>query len=144
MRKIFFYSFDRPVDLKKRIPAKDLIVSLFDAEETGVSQVNYIFCSDKNLRKINHKYLEHDFNTDVISFLLSSEDEPVFGEVYLSTDRVKDNAKRYGVSYQNELLRVLIHGALHLSGFKDKTKAQRKIMQEKESFYLNLFKTSFT
>ena len=144
MKQIFFYSFDRSVDLKERTLIKNLIGGLFDAEMIVLNQVSYIFCSDKNLLKINRKYLKHNLYTDVITFLVSPKNEPVFGEVYLSTDRIKENAKKYRVSYQNELLRVIIHGALHLSGFEDKTKTQREKMRKKENFYLNLFKTSST
>jgi rRNA maturation RNase YbeY len=144
MQQIFFYSFDRPVDLKRRTSIKNLIVRIFTSEKIALNKVTFILCSDKHLLKLNRKYLNHNFYTDVISFLLSSKSEPVFGEVYLSSDRIKENAKKYGVSYQNELLRVIIHGALHLSGFEDQTKAQRKIMREKENFYLSLFKISFT
>jgi len=140
MNKIFFYPDDRPVDLKKRMLVKQLITRIFLLEKTDLYQVNYIFCSDENVWSINRKYLKHDFYTDVITFTLSQKSEPVSGEVYLSTDRIKDNAKNYNESYQTELLRVLIHGALHLCGFDDNTRAQKILMRQKESFYLNLFK----
>ena len=140
MSKIFFYPDDRPVDLKKRILVKRLLTRIFVLEKTGLNQVNYIFSSDQHLLSINRSYLKHNSYTDVITFTLSQKGEPVCGEVYLSTDRIKDNAKNYNESYQNELLRVLIHGALHLCGFEDNTRAQKKLMRQKENFYLSSFK----
>jgi rRNA maturation RNase YbeY len=144
MNKIFFYPDDRPVDLEKRMLVKRQITGIFLREKTGLHRVNYIFSSDENLLSLNRKYLKHNFYTDVISFTLSGKDEPVFGEVYLSTDRIKNNAKNYNESYQKELLRVLIHGALHLCGFDDNTQARKKLMRQKEDFYLKSFSKGFT
>jgi len=123
---------------------KNLIAGIFSAEKIALKRLNYIFCSDKYLLKMNKKYLGHDFYTDVISFPLSSAEEPVLGEVYLSADRIKENAKNYNVTYQKELLRVIIHGALHFCGFKDETAAQKKIMHQREDFYIKIFNSSFT
>lgn len=101
-----------------------------------LTSLNYIFCTDKFLLNINRKYLDHDDYTDIISFDLSSDKGEVEGEIYISLDRVKDNAKKFGRSFKEEVARVLFHGALHLCGYKDKTKSQKKQMREKETYYL--------
>ena len=136
MEKIFLYSADVKIDLKKRTAVKQLIVDLFKKEQVGLNRLNYIFCSDKYLLKINQQYLDHDTLTDIITFPLSQIGEPVVAEIYVSIERIKENAKAYKVSYQNELLRVMIHGALHLCGYKDKQKSQRLQMKAKEDYYL--------
>jgi rRNA maturation RNase YbeY len=102
------------------------------------------FCSDEYLLEINQNHLKHSFYTDVITFCLSDPTAPISGEVYLSTDRIKENAKAYKQRYQTELLRVMIHGALHLCGYKDNTITQKKEMHLKEEFYLKLYFKRFT
>lgn len=142
MKKIFLYSSDANIDLKNRETIKQLLISLFKEEGTSLNRLNYIFCSDKYLLGINQQYLNHDTLTDIITFPLSQIGEPVSGEIYMSTERIKENAKAYRVPYQKELLRVMIHGALHLSGYKDKLKKERIQMRAKENYYLNHFKVS--
>lgn len=108
---------------------------MFTAERKTLLSLNYIFCSDKFLHAINVKALDHDTLTDVITF--SYDDEKIEGEVYISLDRVQENAQIFGKNFDDELLRVIIHGALHLCGYQDKTEAQQKTMRAKEDFYLN-------
>jgi len=139
MDKVFFLSADKVVNAKNRSLIKELIVQLFKKETTSLNRVNYIFCSDKYLLKINRQFLNHETYTDIITFPLSGEDDPVHGEIYMSVDRIKENAKAFKVSYQNELLRVIIHGALHLCGYKDHSKAEKHNMRSKENYYLNKF-----
>lgn len=139
MNKIIFASIDRKIDLKYRLKCKSNIKDIFKHEGFRLKQIVYIFCSDSYLLDINRKYLKHDYFTDVITFPLSAFNKPVEGEVYISSDRVSENAKKYAVSYQNELLRVIIHGALHLCGYDDKTVSLQKQMQSREQYYLNLF-----
>jgi len=105
--------------------------------------LNYIFCSDEYLLDINKKFLKHDYLTDIITFDLS-EQNGVTGEVYISLDRVRDNAKTFDSTFSDECLRVIIHGALHLCGYKDKNKIDKKEMRKKENFYLNIYKKSST
>ena len=144
MQKVSFFSADRRIPLKSRKLIKKLIRDLFKREKTFFEGIDYIFCSDKYLLKINRDYLKHSFNTDVITFCLSESSAPISGEVYLSTDRIKENAKAYEQRYQTEVLRVMIHGALHLCGYKDKTTTQKKEMHLKEEFYLRLYFKRFT
>ena len=139
MNKIFFYSADKVVDIKNRSLAKKLIADLFGKEKTDLDRINYIFCSDDYILNINQQYLNHNTLTDIITFPLSNPGEAIYGEIYLSVQRIKENAKTYGVAYQTELLRVLIHGALHLCGYIDKTKKDKLEMRAKEDFYLKAF-----
>ena len=101
--------------------------------------LRYIFCSDKYLLEINRQYLNHDYYTDIITFNLSNHPEAVQGEIYISIDRVKDNARQFNASFTQELHRVIFHGALHLCGYKDKTAKEEKLMREKEDQYLALY-----
>ena len=117
---------------------KSFIISLFKKEGKRVDAVNYVFCSDKRLLEINRKFLKHDYYTDIITFDLSESDK-VSAEIYISLDRVRDNAKTVGTTIQSELHRVIFHGALHLCGDGDKKKEEVRIMREKEDQYLKLW-----
>lgn len=103
-----------------------------------MDSINYIFCTDNALLKINRQFLNHDFYTDIITFDLS-ESTSVRAEVYISVDRVKDNAQEIGVSFKSEVHRVIFHGALHLCGYKDKSKKEKEKMRRKEEFYLKKY-----
>ena len=98
--------------------------------------LNYIFCTDKQLLEINKQYLKHDFYTDIITFELSPKKQPIEGEIYISIDRVKDNAWSLGETQYSELHRVIFHGALHLCGYKDKNKTELQEMRKTETKYL--------
>lgn len=128
-----------------RLSRKQLIVNWLDKiiqqEKHKPGDISYIFCSDKYLLNINKTYLKHDFYTDIITFDYS-KNKSVSGDIFISIDRVKENAKEFSVSFQNELLRVIAHGVLHLCGYKDKTKAQEKQMRAKEDYYLSLYPKS--
>jgi rRNA maturation RNase YbeY len=145
MNKASFHSADRPILIRKRNTIKKIVAVLFETERVELNHISYIFCSDKYLLKINQRHLNHFEYTDVISFCLSNSQAPVLGEIYISTDRIKENAKEFNQTYQTELLRVMIHGALHLCGYKDKSLYQKKKMRSKEDFYLQFYSTiSFT
>ena len=102
-------------------------------------EINYIFCSDDYLHKLNVDFLNHDTLTDVISFDYSVGKE-LHGDIYISIDRVEENAKDFNVSFNEELARVLIHGVLHYCGYKDKSEADEKVMRFKEDYYLSKLK----
>jgi probable rRNA maturation factor len=114
---------------------------LKDAKRTPAA-INYIFCPDEYLRKINKEYLSHDYYTDIVTFDLSEPGDPVTADIYISVDRVRENARNYKSPFTLELLRVIFHGALHLSGYKDKSEDDRRIMREKENHYLAQYKRS--
>jgi len=119
---------------------KNFIASLFVRENRRLQQLQYVFCSDEYLLGINRQFLDHDYYTDIITFDLSNDTTlPTEGEVYISIERVKDNAKIHKVSFKEELLRVIFHGALHLCGYLDKSDADIILMREKENYYIGQF-----
>lgn len=120
-----------------------LLWKLFKTEEKKLARIDFILSTDEYLLELNQAYLQHDYYTDVITFDYSDqevpvENRPLTGEVYISIDRIKENAAEFGVSVAHELLRVMIHGSLHLCGYNDSTKAERAEMTAKEDYYLSL------
>lgn len=113
------------------------IQRLVDLHKSSISEINYVFCSDDYLLEINKEHLNHDYYTDIITFPLSKD--PIEADIFISIDRVKDNASTFGLSEQDELLRVMAHGILHLIGFDDKSDEKQKIMREKEEEAMTLF-----
>ena len=103
----------------------------------SIGELSFVFCSDDYLRKLNIKHLNQNYFTDVITFDYSKE-MSLIGDVFISTERVKENAKLFNVSFNEELFRVIIHGVLHLCGFKDKTKEEKAEMRSKENNFLSL------
>jgi probable rRNA maturation factor len=104
-----------------------------------IYQLNYIFCSDQELLEINRNYLQHDTLTDIITFGLSEKNEPIEGDIFISIERVSENAKKFRELKSRELKRVMVHGLLHLMGYKDKTQADILKMRKKEEAYVNLW-----
>lgn len=122
---------------------KRLIQSLFQKERTVVESIQFIFMSDDDLLAINQQFLKHDYYTDIITFDLSpSKNAPKQAEIYISIDRVEENAKEWNTSKINELRRVMVHGCLHLCGYKDKLNADKIVMRQKEDFYLRVYQRS--
>ena len=116
---------------------KKWIIKVVKKEGSDIAELNFIFCDDDYLLEKNKTFLKHDTLTDIITFDYS-EKNTLTGDVYISIERVKENSQNYGVPYENELHRVIIHGVLHLLGYKDKNEKQQKEMREKEDFYLSL------
>jgi probable rRNA maturation factor len=133
------FHFLLPVSFTQRTLAKDVIRDLFKKEKTRLDQLTFIFCSDEYLLEINKQHLNHNYYTDIITFDLSETPDAVTGEIYISIDRVKDNAQTYRVSFKQELLRVIFHGALHLCGYKDKTEKDQALMRKAEDKYLQYY-----
>ena len=138
LTKVRFFFEHKKFSLEKRAELKAFIEYLFKREKKKLSSINYVFCSDKRLLEINRQFLNHDFYTDIITFDLSESDSTQ-AEIYISVDRVKDNAKSLGTSFKSELHRAIFHGALHLCGYKDKTQAEQLKMRQKEAFYLSRY-----
>ncbi|MBN8790511.1 MAG: rRNA maturation RNase YbeY [Terrimonas sp.] len=130
---IFFFPYKKNI-LTDRNKLKRFIQQLFKKEKTSLGSLQYIFCSDDFLLQVNKQYLKHDYYTDIITFNLG--EKAVEGEIYISIDRVKDNATTYKTSFKRELHRVIFHGALHLCGYKDKLNEEKKVMSAKEDRYL--------
>ncbi|MFT3826105.1 MAG: rRNA maturation RNase YbeY [Chitinophagaceae bacterium] len=125
--------------LTQRTTLKQFLVTLFRKEKKSLESLTYIFCSDDYLLDINRRHLQHDYYTDIITFNMADKLQPVTGEIYISLDRVRDNANTFNVPVKHELHRVIFHGALHLCGYKDKTKEQEALMRKMEEKYLKKY-----
>jgi rRNA maturation RNase YbeY len=115
-------------------------VILLEGKVCGV--IAFVFCSDSYLLEVNQKFLNHDYFTDIITFDYV-ENDVISGDIFISTERVLENSVAYGVSFEDELLRVMIHGVLHLIGYKDKAARDKEKMTEKENFYLDVYYQNF-
>ena len=133
---IYFFFDGVKVPLKNRTQLKRFIESIFKSEKRRLGVLNYVFCSDRTLRKINRQYLKHDSYTDIITFDLSETPGLINGEIYISVDRVKDNSRNLNEYFSKELVRVIFHGALHLCGYNDSTKTEVLKMRKIEEYYL--------
>lgn len=131
----FFFLQDKLI-LKDRTALKTFLSTVFRKHNKQLSNLTYIFCSDDYLLAINKAHLQHDFYTDIITFDLSETLRHITGEIYISTDRVRDNAATLGLSIKKELHRVIFHGALHLCGYKDKSARHLKEMRGAEDWCL--------
>jgi rRNA maturation RNase YbeY len=135
---IQFFSEDISFTLKEKNKVRNWIRQTVQSEGKKLKELNFIFCSDNYLLEINQQYLKHDTFTDIVTFDNSESSEIIIGDIFISIDRIKENANRYKVSEKDELHRVIIHGTLHLLGYKDKTKAHKTLMTSKEDQYLLL------
>lgn len=133
------FNFLESISLKDRRRLKLFLGRLFKKEGRPLAELQYIFCSDRYLLAINRQYLDHDDYTDIITFDLSEKNHPINAEIYISVDRIRENALKYDTSLRKELHRVMFHGALHLCGYKDKTAAQKGEMRKMEEFCLRRY-----
>jgi len=132
-------SFNSNIDfkLKNKVKLKKWINNIIEKEGKKLNFVNFIFCDDNEMLEKNISYLNHMTYTDILTFDYT-ENNIISGDIIISIDRITENAKTYNVTFKKELKRVIIHGILHLIGYKDKSKKEKKIMREKEDFYLSL------
>ncbi len=142
MNKIIFNSFEEAKLAYRKEVLKEWVKNTVQNEKYKPYQVAFNFTDDEKLLEINKKFLNHDSYTDIITFDYS-ENKQIQGEIFISTQRVKENAKRLKVSYEEEILRVIVHGVLHLCGYKDKTDKERNLMQKKENKYIQIFYSQF-
>ncbi len=133
MEKNYFFEDTKEFSFDENVFTK--IEILISDENKSDGELSFIFCSDNYLLEMNKNYLNHDYYTDVITFDYC-ENDIVSGDIFISIDRIKENAKIYKTTFQNELHRIMIHGVLHLVGYSDKTDKEQKQMREKENFYL--------
>lgn len=132
------FQYEADFRLKDTGKYTDWINKILDSEKYQLADIGYVFCTDEYLLDLNKKFLGHNTYTDIISFDYS-EGNLLSGEIYISTDRVKENAQRYNVEFDLELQRVMAHGLLHLMGYKDKSEEDRKVMRIKEDEKINMF-----
>jgi probable rRNA maturation factor len=136
MPVIRFFEEDIACKLKKKTSVKQWILETIVAEGFNLQELNYIFCSDAYLLQINRQYLDHDTYTDIITFDNATEKGKITGDIFISIPRIRENALKFKTTINDELHRVMIHGVLHLLGYKDKSPAAKKKMTQKEDYYL--------
>lgn len=134
LSNINFFSEEVQLPSLDKAKVSSWIQSTFSSEDRAYQGVNIIFCSDDFLLRLNKEHLHHDYYTDIITFEYQAE--PIQGELYISIDRVKENAETQSISFLTELHRVIIHGVLHLIGYGDKTDEEKDEMRKKEDYYL--------
>ncbi len=132
------FNYESDFELKDEGAYEDWIRRILDSERKQEGEISYIFCDDEYLLEINQQYLKHDTYTDIISFDYSMGDE-LSGDIFISVERVGENALEFGVPFEIELLRVMAHGILHYAGYKDKTDSEAAIMREKEEQKIAMF-----
>lgn len=135
---INFFSEDVIYTLKNKLQIRNWIKDTIIAEGYKLEELNFILCSDEYLLAMNQQYLNHDTYTDVITFDNSDELKTIVGDIFISIERIQENAKQFKGTIQHELCRVMVHGTLHLLGYKDKGKAAKTLMTQKEDQYLAL------
>ncbi len=140
MPKASIQFFCEGIDFKLKNSRKTIswVKDSIKAEEKTTGELNFIFCSDNHLLQMNIDYLQHNTFTDIITFDTSEEEGLICGDIFISIDRVMDNAHKFKKEVDNELHRVIIHGVLHLIGYSDKTANKKSIMRRKEDAYLSL------
>ena len=134
---ILFFTEEIDFKLSQEEKILNWIHQIISTENAEVALLNYIFGSDEYILEINKEYLNHDYYTDIITFPLSQS--PIESDIFISIDRVKDNAASFSKSFKSELLRVIAHGLLHLIGYNDKSEEEQQIMRAKENEYIELF-----
>lgn len=132
------FNYETDFELDNETAYADWLSSVIISENKKEGDINYIFCDDDYLHKINLEYLQHDTLTDIISFDYSVGNE-LHGDIFVSIERVKDNAQDFDVSFAEELKRVLVHGVLHYCGYKDKSEADEQLMRSKENEKIAMF-----
>jgi len=137
---IHFFTEELSYTLKKKTLLKAWIKSVIEEEGYALQELNFILCSDEYLLRINQQYLNHDTYTDVITFDNSEALKMIVGDIFISLERIQENAKEFKHTVADELCRVMAHGTLHLLGYKDKGKAAKTLMTEKEDYYLATLK----
>lgn len=137
MNQIHFFSEKVSYTVRHKGRIREWVVAAAKKEKHSIGELNFVVCSDRYLRSVNKKFLNHDYFTDIITFPYSIPgSEEISGDIYVSIDRVRQNAKEYGVSVYEELHRVMIHGVLHLCGYDDHTPDQKAMMRKREDYWL--------
>lgn len=132
------FNYESEFNLENESVYSNWIARIIESEEYLIGEINYIFCDDEYLHAINVQYLNHDTLTDIISFDYT-EGTVISGDIFISTERIRDNANDFNVSFDEELKRVMAHGVLHYCGYKDKSDSDAQLMRKKEEEKINMF-----
>ncbi len=138
---VTFTNMDVTLKLKNKIKLKKIFSDIFQSEGIEFGKISYIFTTDNFLLTLNKNFLKHNYYTDILTFVMSGDGAPICSEIYISIERIKENAFKFEVPFIKELYRVMIHGILHLCGYTDSTVILKTQMQKKENFYLNIYFT---
>lgn len=138
---ILFHSEGIEFQLNNDKKIREWLEKITRLESATLGPINYVFMSDESLLEKNIEFLKHDYYTDILSFQMNSD--PLEGDIFISVDRVKENAESFGIAFELELRRVIVHGLLHFVGYKDKSDEELAEMREKEDHYLTLFTKEF-
>ena len=138
LKDISFFTEDIQFTLKDKAKVRTWIADTAKSEGLNrIGELNFVFCSDEYLLNINKQYLNHDTYTDIVTFDSSEDEDVLAGDIFISVDRIRENAGKFGVTERDELHRVIIHGVLHLCGYYDKKKEDKELMTSKENEYLS-------
>lgn len=135
---MIYFNYEGDFTIENEEQVADWIERIVESEDKELGEISYIFCDDEYLHKINVEYLDHDTLTDIISFDYT-EGDVISGDIFISVERVQDNATDFNVSFEQELKRVLVHGVLHYCGYKDKSEADEQLMRAKEDEKIAMF-----
>ena len=138
-KNIHFFFNGVKLTLRNRKKLKQFLISIFKLENVKLDSINYIFSTDNDVHNINKEFLKHDSFTDIVTFGLSEKGQAIVADIYISVDRVRDNALLQKETFERELHRVVFHGALHLCGYKDKSREEMKRMRKREDYYLTRY-----
>jgi probable rRNA maturation factor len=136
---IRFFSEEINFKFKNKGKTRNWLVNVLKEEKNSSQNINYIFCTDKYLAELNKQYLHNNTYTDIITFPDLSNQKKISGDLYISVERIKENAEKYHQPFDIELARVMVHGLLHLLGYKDKKTKDKELMTMKEDYYLDKF-----
>jgi probable rRNA maturation factor len=139
LRKIHFNNNGISPQIANKQKLKTFLDLIFEEENIKSENVSYVFCTDNYLLELNQKYLNHNTLTDILTFMISNEEKPVIAEIYISIERVKENSLHFEIDYSEELLRVMIHGILHLCGYYDHKAQDKKTMRKRENYYISKY-----
>jgi rRNA maturation RNase YbeY len=138
LSEIHFFNEEINYRLRHKKKIRDWVINTIDNEGYKLESINFIITSDLYLHKINVDYLNHDTYTDIITFEYNESGLPILSDIYISLDRCRENAKNLNITLTTEVHRIIIHGVLHLLGYKDKNKKDKELMTSKEDYYLSL------
>lgn len=139
MARFVFFSEDKLFVLKEKGKLREWFSTILETEHKKAGLINFIFCNDNYLLKLNRKFLNKNTYTDILAFQNNETNEPISGDIFISIQRVNENSTIFNTTFSEELKRVMAHGILHLSGYIDNTKTEKDVMREKEDFYLKMF-----